>query len=83
MSDDSDMGAWELFFWLVFFATQMSWLALGLEMSINYLIKVFDIDETARVVKELAELRRENSESEIDFDKHYKSKDYVYFVNEK
>jgi hypothetical protein len=77
------LNALEIIFWLFFYSLQVSWVLLSVNELVLYLYKVFRVEDTDRLLREVEELRCQKTEVEKSFDKNYCSKDYVLFVNEK
>jgi hypothetical protein len=78
-----DINGFELLFWFFFIVWQLSWIYLGVHEVVVFLYNAFRVEETDRLLREVEALRCEKSESEECFDKHYYSKDYMLFENEK
>lgn len=81
--EEYEMNGFELFFWCFFFAMEVAWIYIGVQGVIEYIYTVFGVDDYNRVQREVAELRLEKSEEEVEFDRHYCSTSYVRFENEK
>jgi hypothetical protein len=82
MERESDMTGVELLLWCYFFAIELAWMFMGVEAVLKCIYKQFRVDDLNRVLREVEELRRQKSEAEREFDRHYYSKYYVQFENE-
>lgn len=78
-----ELGPLEIIFWMFFYCLQVSWIFLAVHYFLVWLYKVFRVEDTDRVLREVEELRCVKTEEDASFDKHYYSKDYMLFVNEK